>query len=327
VSETETCPVVYHIHMKRQHAKNPDPPHVEPSVEMPHTQAEKKRNKKHKIVNSNSTHQNNSSVDSSSVDTSSVDTSSVDTGSVDTSVDTSSVDTSGADMSVRPHSPMGKSSLKTPQKPETVTEDKLRNFVLFKAFDIIGDGGYRRFVLKNKNNGEPWAVGIYNDAHNTSRFLRSTLQLIGQLAGNVPCAKLHKLCQRVTSDMNPPSVSAHGWCICALTGMRTENTTQLGRSNKGEVCYVHRKFHGFFTMLWFIARFELCIKYATIQWLQRNNATANHNIQQLCEKLQTDPSFTKNICRSILHATQHVTDSVIMHIKRTGRGTMLNVNA
>jgi hypothetical protein len=216
--------------------------------------------------------------------------------------------------------------INTPQRPETITEDKLRNFVLFKAFDIIGDGGYRRFVLKNKNNGEQWAVGIYSDTQHTTRFLRATLQLIGQLAGNTPCVKLHKICQRVTNDMNPPSISTHGWCICALTGMRTENTTQLGRSNKGEVCYVHRKFHFFFTMLWFIARFELCIKYATIQWLQQNNATSNHNIQTLCEKLQKDPSFTKNICRSILHATQHVTDSVIMHIKRMGRGSMLNVD-
>jgi hypothetical protein len=213
-----------------------------------------------------------------------------------------------------------------PQKPEPVTEEKLRNFVLFKAFDIIGEGGYRRFVLKNKNNGEQWATGIYNDSHAASKFLRSTLQLTSQLSGNVPCAKLHKLCQRVTNDMNPPSISTHGWCICALTGMRTENTTQLGRSNKGEVCYVHRKFHKFFSMLWFVARFELCIKYATMQWLQHNNGNTTQNIQVLCEKLQNDTSFTKNICQSILHATQHVADSVIMHIKHTGRGTMLNID-
>jgi hypothetical protein len=213
-----------------------------------------------------------------------------------------------------------------PLRPEPIAGDKLRNFVLFKAFDIIGDGGYRRFVLKNKNNGEQWAVAIYNDAQYTTRFLRATLQLMGQLAGSVPCVKLHKLCQRVTNDMNPPSISTQGWCICALTGMRTENTTQLGRSNKGEVCYVHRKFHVFFTMLWFIARFELCIKYATMQWLQQHNTTPNHNIQTLCEKLQKDEAFTKNICQCIQHATQHVTDSVIMHIKRVGRGSMLNVD-
>ena len=213
-----------------------------------------------------------------------------------------------------------------PQRPESLAEDKLRNYVFFKAFDIIGDGGYRRFILKNKNNGEPWAVSMYNDTQHTTRFFRATLQLVGKLAGNVPCMKLYKLCQRVTNDMNPPSVSTHGWCICALTGMRTENTTQLGRSNKGDVCYVHRKFHAFFTMLWFVARFELCIKYATTQWLQHNNNTSDGKIQILCEKLQNDESFIQNICQSILHATQHVTDSVIMHIKRMGCGSMLNVD-
>jgi hypothetical protein len=295
VSETTPSPVVYSIHMKRQHENPPDPPPDKPCVETPCTQPEKKRSKKHKVVDSTVS-----------------------------SVGMSSVGMSSVGMSSDGQDATPELSSNVPDKPEPITEDKLRNFILFKAFDIIGEGGYRRFVLKNKNNGEPWAVTVYSDAHNANRFLRSTLQLIGQLAGNIPCAKLYKLCQRVTSDMNPPSVTAHGWCICALTGVRTENTTQLGRSNKGEVCYVHRKFHVFFTMLWFIARFELCIKYATMQWLQQNNST-KHNIQHLCEKLQTDESFTKNMSRCILHATQHVTDSVIMHIKRTGRGTMLNV--
>lgn len=211
-------------------------------------------------------------------------------------------------------------------KPDLLIPSKLKNFILFKAFDVVGDGGYRRFLLKNKNNGELWAVSMYNDAQHTNRCLRTTLQLIGQLAGNVPCVKLYKICQRVTNDMNPPSISTHGWCICALTGMRTENTTQLGRSNKGDICYVHRKFHVFFTMLWFISRFELCIKYATLQWLQENNNSAENNIQTLCEKLQKDDSFTESISNSIIHATQHVTDSVIMHVQRMGRGSMLHAN-
>jgi hypothetical protein len=135
------------------------------------------------------------------------------------------------------------SLVNTAPKQDALVDSKLENFILFKAFDVIGDGGYRRFVLKNKNNGEHWAVNMYSDAQYTSRCLRATLQLVAQLAGNVPCVKLYKICQRVINDMNPPSVSTHGWCICALTGMRTENTTQLGRSNKGEVCYSSRIMH------------------------------------------------------------------------------------
>jgi hypothetical protein len=210
-------------------------------------------------------------------------------------------------------------------RPDLMNPSKLRNYILFKAFDIVGDGGYRRFLLKNKNNGEAWAVSMYNDTQHTNRCLRTTLQLIGQLAGNVPCVKLFKICQRVTNDMNPPALSTHGWCICALTGMRTENTTQIGRSNKGDICHVHRKFHIFFTMLWFISRFELCIKYATLQWLQENNSSVN-NIQTLCEKLQKDQSFTESISKSIIMATQHVTDSIIMHVQRMGRGSMLHAD-
>jgi hypothetical protein len=99
-----------------------------------------------------------------------------------------------------------------------ISPDRMRNFVLFKAYDVIGNGGYRRFVLKNKNNGEKWATTLYNDTHYVSRQARATLLLVNRLQYTASCVKLHKLCQRVMNDLNPPIISTHGWCICALTG-------------------------------------------------------------------------------------------------------------
>jgi hypothetical protein len=209
---------------------------------------------------------------------------------------------------------------------EPIDTDKLKNFILFKAYDIIGDGGYRRFILKNKNNGEQWAVVLYNDSQYVSRYVRSILNLVNRMQFNASCAKLHKICQRVINDLNPPSISNQGWCICALTGMRTENTTQLGRSNKVESCHVHRKFYKFFCMLWFIARIELCIKYFTMQWLQKNNTGLEQNIQTLCTKLQADTDYIQSICEKFTHATEHVIKSTKMHIEHTGRSTILNTN-
>jgi hypothetical protein len=205
--------------------------------------------------------------------------------------------------------------------------DRLRNFILFKAYDVIGSGGYRRFVLKNKNNGENWATTLYNDTQYVSRHVRATLLLVNRLQFTASCVKLHKLCQRVINDLNPPTISTHGWCICALTGMRTENTTQLGRSNKGDACHVHRKFFKFFCMLWFIARIDLCVKYFTMQWLQKHNGDEEQNIQSLCEKLQKDTVYVQNMCDKFAHAVSHVSTSVLSHIDHMGQANLLNTAA
>jgi hypothetical protein len=205
--------------------------------------------------------------------------------------------------------------------------DRLRNFVLFKAYDVIGSGGYRRFVLKNKNNGENWATTLYNDTQYVSRYVRTTLLLVNRLQYTASCVKLHKLCQRVINDLNPPTISTHGWCICALTGMRTENTTQLGRSSKGDACHVHRKFFKFFCMLWFIARIDLCVKYFTMQWLQKHNGGEEQNIQCLCEKLQADLVYVQNMCDKFAYAVSHVSASVLSHIEHMGQANMLNTAA
>jgi hypothetical protein len=202
--------------------------------------------------------------------------------------------------------------------------DRVRNFILFKACDVIGSGGYRRFVLKNKNNGENWATTLYNDTQYVSKYVRTTLLTVSRLQYTPSCVKLHKLCQRVINDLNPPTVSTHGWCICALTGMRTDNTTQLGRSSKGDTCHVHRKFFKFFSMLWFIARIDLCVKYFTMQWLQKHNGGEEQNIQCLCEKLQGDVVYVQSMCDKLAHAISHVSVSVLSHMEHMGQANLLN---
>ena len=214
----------------------------------------------------------------------------------------------------------------TSDTPAPLSIERLRNFVLFKAYDVIGSGGYRRFVLKNKNNGENWAITLYNDTQYVSRYVRTTLLLVNRLQYTASCVKLHKLCQRVINDLNPPTISTHGWCICALTGMRTENTTQLGRSSKGDACHVHRKFFKFFCMLWFIARIDLCVKYFTMQWLQKHNGDEEQNIQYLCEKLQDDTVYVQNMCDKFAHAISHVSASVLSHIEHMGQANLLNTD-
>ncbi|KAJ1476976.1 hypothetical protein T484DRAFT_1750306 [Baffinella frigidus] len=218
-------------------------------------------------------------------------------------------------------------SIVSSDTPVPLSLDRLRNFVLFKAYDVIGSGGYRRFVLKNKNNGESWATVLYNDTQYVSRHVRATLLLVNRLQYTASCVKLHKLCQRVINDLNPPTISTHGWCICALTGMRTENTTQLGRTSKGDACHVHRKFFKFFCMLWFIARIDLCVKYFTMQWLQQHNGGEKQNIQCLCEKLQGDTLYVQNMCDKFAHAVAHVSASVLSHIEHMGQANLLNITA
>ena len=119
-------------------------------------------------------------------------------------------------------------------------EDKFKEYLLFKAFDIISDGSYRRFVLKQKHSGDKWAIDLHMCIHEVSSSVKSVTKLVHCLQNKPTTLKLYTLCQRVLQDLNPPTLSSDVWKICSLTGMRSDKIVCIGKSSKGDIFYVHQ---------------------------------------------------------------------------------------
>ena len=212
------------------------------------------------------------------------------------------------------------------QQPARQMIDKFKDFLFFKAFDIISDGSYRRFALKQKHNGEQWAIDLYASSQAISFSMKQTLKQIHRMQFEPATSKLHKLCLRVVQDLNPPTMSIDVWKICALTGMRTDKIVAIGKSSKGDVCFVHQKFHNFFCRLWFLARIDICIKQFTILWCRdrADKSLKSSDYKSLCQQLKDDHEFVNLFCQYFVTSMDHVETSLIQHATHCSQYTLLH---
>ena len=213
------------------------------------------------------------------------------------------------------------------QTPVKSLIDKFKDFLLFKAFDIISEGSYRRFALKQKHNGDQWAVDLYSSSQSILCSLKQTLKQIQRMQFSPATSKLHKLCIRVVQDLNPPSMSHDVWKICALTGMRTDKIVSIGKSSKGDVCFVHQKFHNFFCRLWFLARIDICVKQFTNLWCQEraDKTLKTGDFKGLCAQLKEDHDFVNLFCQYFATSIDHVEKSLTQNVTHCNSTDLLNV--
>lgn len=122
--------------------------------------------------------------------------------------------------------------------PGPVTMQEFKNFVCTKAFDIIAEGKYRKYLVRCKDSNDEWAVSVQasiNKVHNNIKQIVQTLDIMEQTQSGI----LIKVCREVTMNATPPTKVRDGYSVCSLTGVQAENcidlskSTQKGVSNNG----------------------------------------------------------------------------------------------
>eukprot|EP00961_Rhodomonas_salina_P297160 3936992-Rhodomonas_salina.2 len=81
--------------------------------------------------------------------------------------------------------------------------DCVNSFVLYKAFDVISEGGYKKLMVKSKENGEPWAIALHTKIQKVSTTIKSVLHQVNSLH-EYDKDKLQHVCQETLSHVNPP---------------------------------------------------------------------------------------------------------------------------
>jgi len=130
------------------------------------------------------------------------------------------------------------------------------DYVLLRAFDVVSGGQYRKFVLRQKELCEEWALAMHENYQRTTQELRgvakqhSALRALGHGA-------LAAVCQKVGLCVEAPKrVGAGSFHRCHLTGVLCTEGVRVNPSSEGSPMVVHQKFLKFCASLWFILRFE-----------------------------------------------------------------------
>jgi len=190
------------------------------------------------------------------------------------------------------------------------------NFWLCKAFDVIGHGSYKPYVIKCKENHDEWAIKAHQAcqkvAHNI-KIINAHLQRIHTL----PNMQLSVLCKDVISNTTPPCATEKQWAVCHISGEHTSECVQLLRSGgrHSETITIHKKIFDFLKQLWFVMKLEHIIRSIVRMWLERNaKQIQTKSIMEQCLLFQDTFKDIPKFHSFFTHAMSTITISLSTYI-------------
>jgi len=96
-----------------------------------------------------------------------------------------------------------------------VSADEFKNFFLAKAFDVVGNGSFRKHLARCKDVGDMWAV----DMAASIQVMQGQIKEIVGAIQSMPQTpnKFHEICKDVMMSAQPPTKLHAGCVTCSIT--------------------------------------------------------------------------------------------------------------
>lgn len=169
--------------------------------------------------------------------------------------------------------------------PPACTLDEFRGFFLAKAYDVIGNGAYRKHLARCKDTGDPWAIAMSGQMQVVQAQVREVHAAVTAMPPGPN--RLNEICRDVMMSAQPP-IRLHAGCVpCSITGRRCIRCLDLSKAHKGNAqLYVDPRFCFFFMLLWYCNKLEYIIRCYTRTWLDQRQDT--ETFKALCCALRDD---------------------------------------
>ena len=207
-----------------------------------------------------------------------------------------------------------------------VAYEDFEAFCLYRAFDMISEGSYRRLIVNARENSEPWAIQSYTGMQNVSSHSKRILSMVNTLS-EYGKTRLHAVCTEVIGNSTPPCKAKLGWGVCLVTGVRSDRCLDLTRQGKSEgLVVVSAKFSHFLIMLWLIAKLEHACKTLAKTWLSSKGEEyeKENTIHQICTDFSKETLKIKALHAAYNHACSHVVNSIVQYRKTPEFGSQLH---
>ena len=112
-----------------------------------------------------------------------------------------------------------------------MTPQEFKDFVCTRAFDIISENQYRKFLVKARDGSDAWALSVQASINKVQTKIKALQQRVARLEIG-PHNTLYRVCREVLANAGPPSRIRDGYSICALTGVRVEGCIDLSKISK-----------------------------------------------------------------------------------------------
>jgi hypothetical protein len=173
------------------------------------------------------------------------------------------------------------------------TLDEFRGFFHAKAFDVVGNGAYRKHLARCKETGDHWAVTMGAQIHAIQTHIREVQTAVQDMPRSSD--RLPEICRDVMMSAQPPIRLFAGHAECAITHRRCTRCLDLSRAQKGHASvYVDMRFCRFFMLLWYCNKLEYIIRSYTRTWLDLHQAEAE-TFRDLCTTMcaEQEPTIVR----------------------------------
>lgn len=193
-----------------------------------------------------------------------------------------------------------------------VDEDSINNYFMYKAFDVISDGSYKKLVIRSKESNDEWAITLYNKVQCVTNLIKNVVQQVNSLH-EFGKDRLERVCKEVLCHVNPPCKVKTCWNACYISGIQSHECIDLTRAGKSDtVINIHRKFSHFILMLWVITKIEHMCKVFTRRWVSNLPAEQlrEMTVHDMCRKFQDENRIGRALHGIFCHAYDHVMNSL-----------------
>ena len=173
------------------------------------------------------------------------------------------------------------------QPAKAVTLSEFKNFFLAKAFDVVGNGTFRKHLARCKDVGDPWAVEMAASIQVVQSQIKD---VVGAIHGMPQTPnKFHEICKDVMMSAQPPTKLHAGCVTCSITDKQCIKCLDLTKTHKtNSNVFVDARFCYFFMLLWFCNKIEYIIRSFTRTWLDSRNEDDTY--QDICKVMPDELS-------------------------------------
>ena len=200
---------------------------------------------------------------------------------------------------------------------QELTYEMFKSFVCTRAFDIIGNGAYKAYLVKCRENNDAWAVETHQHTIAVLEHIKSIVSTITQIR-RYSASGLGMICKDVITNTTPPIHSGKVWNVCQISGQHTNDCVEVMRSQHKTIrtIFVHIKYVPFFNLLWYVCKIEHIIRNFTRQWLQTTEEANNDNelsMSKLCEMFSQQDTTLRTYFDAFNYGSSFVYESLSKH--------------
>lgn len=204
-----------------------------------------------------------------------------------------------------------------------VTLEEFKSFFLGKAYDVVGNGAFRKHMTRCKDVGDVWAV----DMATSIQTVQNQIKDISVAVQSIPPTpnKFHEICKDVMMSAQPPTKLYAGCVTCSITGKQAIKCLDLSKTHKSNSnMFVNARFCYFFMLLWYCNKIEYIIRSFTRTWLDSRGEEETY--QDICKAMQEEMQDTiHQMHRLFVIARDHITATIQKYVESSRVSLVLTV--